>query len=354
MRLLRQLFFLKRIYFRQTPLQILYFYFIPLIIATGATFDNGASWHRYAYIADAVLGYFVLRTCLRTYIVASRMRGAPEKQAAYVINSQISSAAVSYELDHVDSLRLLREGPGWKLYDAVFDFFQHTKYGTFLSKQAYYTVYEAQLIRKVPHLIFDSKLAKRRQFKYLYLRSQSLSLEGDFDDYFATYSPQHYQIDTLSFITPEVMQALVALKDYDIEIFDDKVLCYGPLKDAADLDTMEQACQVLCRELNDNLNTYRDDRLLGDDRKHSVAPFARTLLKSPLKYVPVLVLSAIALVALICFSIILTPKVLITSYALLDYVLLGGAIINIQKVVTTNRRAVREYEVLTGPRPKGL
>jgi hypothetical protein len=341
---LRKLFFLQRIYFRQTPVQIFYFYLLPVIAASVLWLHKDASWFWTFYVAATVLAYFFVRTCLRSYIVYELVKNTPDKLALYTLNSQISYSAVSYELNNVDKLRLLGEGPSWKLYYAVFNFYQHSKYGDYLSKQAYYTVFEAQLIRNIPHLIFDSTSAKRRQFKNLYLQSQRLSLEGNFDDKFDTYSPQNYQIDTLSFITPEVMQAMLVLQQYDIELFDSKMLCYGPLLSASEFEAMKQACLTLAAELNDNLRNYRDDRLLGQDRKADVTPFARALLKSPMKYMPAFIMSLIGFGAVVFAAFKLSDiGIMFSQPALVVDIFLISSLFKILKITSTNKRTIREY-----------
>ncbi len=121
-------------------------------------------------------------------------------------------------------MRILEEDNNSRLYYAIFNFYTQTKYGDYLSKQIYYTVFETQLIRQLPHILLDSKSAKKRQFKYIYLKSQKISVQGHFDDYFDTYAPQTYHIDSLSFITPEVMELLIDAKDCDIEIVNDRLI----------------------------------------------------------------------------------------------------------------------------------
>jgi hypothetical protein len=126
-------------------------------------------------------------------------------------------------------------------------------------------------------------LARGRQFKSYYEQAQKLSLEGSFDDYFDTYAPEHYTIDTMSFVSPEVMQAIMDLKDYDVEVLNNRVLVYAPLLSELELSEFYARCQTLAKELNDNLARYRDSYLPSRSARKNIMPFARLLLENPWK-----------------------------------------------------------------------
>jgi hypothetical protein len=60
-------------------------------------------------------------------------------------------------------------------------------------------------------------------------RSQALSLEGDFDRYFTTYSPDGYGADALYFLTPDVMVDLVETAiGWDVEFVDASMVFFRP------------------------------------------------------------------------------------------------------------------------------
>ena len=349
MKRLRQILFLERIYMRQTIAQILYVYCLWGGIAAIAVFfyvvEEGDIWPLIALVI--VLALLALRSGIRFVIVERRMMRTQEHIEQRKNVSQIGVSAVSNELNYVDNTRVLREGPGWVLYDAVFEFMTKTKNSQFLGREMYYTVFEAELQRTVPHLIFDSRSGKRRQFKNIYLQSQRISLEGNFDRYFDMYSPEHYQIDTLSFITPEVMQAMLSLKQYDIELINGKVLCYAPLLDPADFDEFVRVCAVLAAEINDNIGSYRDGRLQGDDRKTTVTPYARALLESPRRHMPTFILATIAAIAFVGAAIYFRNyQIALNEYALLTYIVSGTSGYKIWRIMSKNKHLQRQYEVL--------
>ena len=161
-----------------------------------------------------------------------------------------------------------------------------------LKSRGFYTVFEAKLPRVVPHLIFDSHQAKGQQFERLFLQSQRLpGLAVGFDEYFKGYSPQGYQLDTLSFITPEVIEALTALKAYDIEFVANSLFCYAPLLPQAELADFRKKARQLWAKVNHNLANYKDDRLTGLARHNDVTRFASSLLKNPWRWRGLIILT---------------------------------------------------------------
>ena len=72
--------------------------------------------------------------------------------------------------------------------------------------------------------VFGSNLPTR------FDRSQKLSLEGNFDEYFSLYCPQGYEVDALYLFTPDIMARFVDHASIlDIEIVDDWMFLYSPL-----------------------------------------------------------------------------------------------------------------------------
>ena len=348
---LRKFLFLKRIYFQPTIGGSLYTYLYVGIALLGVVLF-AKSHHRpeLYFLSVSTTLYFLLRTCARFVIVQDRLRTLVEVPDTFKIGTEIGDSAMSYELDRADDIRLFRgEANAWEMYVAVFKFYTKTKYGRFLSKRTFYTVFEAELKPTVPHLIFDSRASKGRQYKRLYLQSQKLTLEGNFNRYFDVYSPQHYQIDTLSFITPDVMEALVALKDFDIELVDDRLLCSGPLLNDAQVDYLQLAATKLVKELEDNLAVYRDNRLNAAQRKTGVTPFGQSLLKNPMRSVPVLVLSGIAIAGMVFFYVSTKARVIVyNQLSIFVYILFVSSLFDIVKTLFTNRRLEAKYRRLYG------
>jgi hypothetical protein len=344
--IIKRFFFLQRIYFTQTLVSILIMYGLTLAVLS-LVMPEAES--RFAsplwYWIWPVYGYFLVRTCLRLALVSRRIkkRHYVEIPLSAPMPSEIASSAPSYELQDADKTKLIEQGENWELYDATFNFYRRTKSGQYLSKQAYYTVFEIRLKRKVPHIIFDSKTAKRSQFRYMYLQSQRISLEGNFDTYFDTYAPQTYNIDFLSFITPEVMLALVEAHDFDIELIGDRLMLYGPLLSEADMPAIKAVGEKIANHLNDNLDNYRDDRLQGASRQEDVAPFAKKLLKSPMKFLPLLILSGIGSGVILYLALTYSMRILVEQISLIIFITFVSTAWSVIKLSLENHRFEQEY-----------
>lgn len=127
-------------------------------------------------------------------IIQTVYAGRLIRQRKYISRGDLNSktlikySAINAELNKLDWTGLIMEQDNWKIYDAVFEFYRRSKYGRYKSREAYYTVFEAGLKRTIPHLLFDSKLAKREQFKRLYLKAHNISLAAGFEDSFEAYA----------------------------------------------------------------------------------------------------------------------------------------------------------------------
>ncbi len=168
--------------------------------------------------------------------------------------------------------RVLNKGESWWLYDATSII--HNDKGIPIAERCY-TVFEAKLRQTTPHLVFDGKSAKGRQFKSIYSKSQQLKgiLGAEFDRLFIAYSPAHHTIETLSFITPEVIEAMQAMGDCDLEFVDNSLLCYTSFLAPDRLEGFRRHCFNLHAKVNDNLRLYKP-------KEAEIKPFGRRLLKS--------------------------------------------------------------------------
>jgi len=178
-------------------------------------------------------------------------------------------------------------GHDWTYSDFSYEIHHHTKSGSYRAVTNYYSVMTMQLPRSLPNVFFDSIQQRHRQFRFHFAKSQLHRLEGDFDEHFATYFPPQYTLDSMSFITPEVMWALREARDYDIEIVGDRVFLYGSLKDAnTQLDDMYTKLANIKQKLLNNVMTYRDERLPAEVGRKQVTPIAMELRRSTFwKYV---------------------------------------------------------------------
>ncbi|HMT18894.1 MAG TPA: hypothetical protein PKD20_02280 [Candidatus Saccharibacteria bacterium] len=119
-----------------------------------------------------------------------------------------------------------------------------------------------KLPRILPNIFFDSKQSGGKEFKYLFSENQRHSLEGDFDTYFDTYFHDGYKIDSLSFITPEVLEIIKSARNFDIEIYGDTLYLYSELQAMPrQIMEMKKLGSYIREKLLHNIMTYRDDRI---------------------------------------------------------------------------------------------
>lgn len=174
--------------------------------------------------------------------------------------------------------------PDWAYCDYSYPTYTHGKTGKYKSGEVLYAAMGTKLPRKLPNVLFDSLQSRKRQFRFKFKRSQRHSLEGDFDKYFATYFPENYTIDSMSFISPDVMLALREASDYDFEIQDDNLYMFGSMYEPREqIPEMSAKLMKVKQQLLDNILTYRDERLAfaegrktvdneGLRLKHSIVP----------------------------------------------------------------------------------
>lgn len=357
-RWLRTILLLRKLYSRPTVpgallLPVNYAY---LGILVAVFLLPTAHFHRYdalalLYVAMLLYLYGFVRAVAARLIIERRPRSV---RALPPMPGQLVSSFPGGTLDEqhngVDSIRYIAQAPDYLLYDTTFNFYAHTKMGDYLSKQLFYTVMEVRLPRPVPHLIFDNIHAKGRQFRFRYLQTQQLSFEGNFDRQFTTYAPEHYEIDTLSFITPDVMQAMLAAKDYDIELRGDRLFLYGPLLDSAEIPVVLELGQRIAQELSHNLSTYRDSYIAGPQRRTTTLPFARQLLQSPVRAVFILAISVVAFLDMTIFyhqlplSLMRSSSRFWNEPLLFVYMGIFGSLLRIYQITRNNRRANKAFQ----------
>ncbi len=144
----------------------------------------------------------------------------------------------------------------WKLYDLKIENYRLI----FVFRYYLYTVFEADLRQKVPHLIFDSAKTKRHQFKRVFKQARKLTLDSYIDKTFTIHAPDNHDIDILSFVTPEVVEAINNLKDYDLELVGDRLFCYAPFLRRDELAGFQQKCSNLYLKLVDNFTQTKKPR----------------------------------------------------------------------------------------------
>lgn len=173
----------------------------------------------------------------------------------------------------------------WAYCDYTYEVYRETKYGSYKESEYFYALMGTVLPRKLPNIIFDSIKSRKRQFRAVYDESQLHTLEGNFDQHFATYFPKTYTIDSLSFISPDVMEALIEADEYDIEIIDNNLFIFGPISDPrVQIPEMAAKLQRIKQELLDNILTYRDERLPYEKGRQEVAVEGARLQKAKEKW----------------------------------------------------------------------
>jgi hypothetical protein len=91
------------------------------------------------------------------------------------------------------------------------------------------------LERHVVHMLLDAKSNNTNVFglsisnlPVTLNKDQTLSLEGNFDDYFTLYAPKEYERDALYIFTPDLMALLIdEAAQFDVEVIDDQLFIYG-------------------------------------------------------------------------------------------------------------------------------
>ena len=349
----KKLFGIDVIYYRQLgssflpivvliPLSLIVFiiYFILHFggeLVAGLRFLSAGIVPLYGVLVAAVVVSTVLRAVKIIYIKRQLKKRDYKGSADTYSPTRIAGSAVSQELDNVDNTKLIIEGRGWKIYDAVFDVMHRGRRGHRKVGESYYTVFEAKLVRAVPHLLFDSSSAKGKQFKHLYLKAQKLAVDSALEESFEAYAPKYYEIDALSFITPEVVEAMLAMSRYDIELLRDGLLCYAPLLPDEDMEGFKARCLNLQRHLNDNLRAYKDDRL-ASGRDDDVTDFGQQLLRNHFRNLPLIIVLGVILIGLVAFNLFSSTGLLFSHMTVVIALSFGTLTFNMVKLMRDNKR----------------
>ena len=281
---------------------IFYVYaFIAVLVAGGLLPEE------YASIAALLSWVFIIWTivALVRYFKQGNLLKKRNEQLSQLISQQAQTGAGFDLSPTIDDARKrdrgldnVYKGTDWAFGDFRYSVYRKTRRGEYKTSTHYRAVAVFDLPRILPNVFFDAKATKGSEFKMLFDQEQRHSLEGNFDEFFETYFSKEYAIDSLSFITPEVMQAMIAAKEYDIEIYKDKLYLYNELENMPDqLQTVERLGNKVRTTLLNNIVTYRDDRLSYEDGRQTVSVQAIQLRRSIFKEVVTIILSLIAVAA---------------------------------------------------------
>ena len=152
-----------------------------------------------------------------------------------------------------------------------------------------YAYVEIPLKRSLPHMVLD---AKSNNFMNIvtglpdsFNKSQTLSLEGNFDKFFTLYTPKKYERDALYVFTPDVMAKLIdECKQFDIEIVDNKMYMYKigtfKLQDVQQLKSIFGVVETISGELQSQTKRYADERVFDAKSANVVSSEGQRLKKS--------------------------------------------------------------------------
>jgi hypothetical protein len=240
-------------------------------------------------VAVAMPVYIAAALIIRRRYLAARARSLPlfAEKNGYTFEGDVAPDFITKgAVDELRGVRSLKAGnvishDDWTYCDLTYALYGRTRGGEYQRATVYYGVMSVKLPRALPNVFFDSIKARRRQFRFVFARQQKHSLEGDFDKHFVTYFPPDYTIDSMSFISPEVMWALRAANAYDIEIAGDRLFLYGPLYNPNEqIPDMLAKAHDIKKQLLNNILTYRDDRLPYAEGRLAVTPKGATLKRS--------------------------------------------------------------------------
>lgn len=126
-----------------------------------------------------------------------------------------------------------------------------------------------------PHLVIDSLVDSRNgesSFPVRFSPSQRLTLEGNFNRYFAVYAPVKHKLHAVDVLAPDVMQILMEHAAYcDVELVDNRLYFYWPLvvADKKDYVRMFTTAEIVLREVQHKLT-----RPTGQQESISATPAA--------------------------------------------------------------------------------
>lgn len=168
-------------------------------------------------------------------------------------------------------------GDVWKFGDFRYEVYYALNFSDATKEYRYFSVIEIDMKRELPAMIFVSKNLRSKMFDSVLHESQRASLEGDFDTYFETYFPIHYHIDARSVISPEVMQALLKLKDCDVEFQGTKLYFYFRTPDNDMIKPLISRALFVRQQLIDHIIYYRDELVNDVQNRFDISPIGDKL-----------------------------------------------------------------------------
>lgn len=252
-------------------------------------------WTVYLYVAASIMSILIITSLyiMSRYFIARISRNS--MLSGYAREHLYSFGASDFR-NYIDSLGVIAETAAsyddftldnvlkdsdWAYADFSYIRRGNVSYGSPILWRANYGILSVKIPRKLPNVFFDSRQSFGNQFKHHISKGLVHSLEGDFDHYFTTYFPKDYAIDSMSFITPEVMVSIRDAAEYDVEIFGDHIFLYGKqVTSIGQLEDMRSKASSIKHSLMNNLLTYRDARLPMEQGRLGVASKGTLLSKN--------------------------------------------------------------------------
>jgi hypothetical protein len=225
--------------------------------------------------AIVALAALVILTIRNARYEAGASRRASIKSLVASLPDLEFNDSIKYETNTSSVLRAVYNGAyclnsikarngSWQYFD-LFTMpggFSGSRYGVGMSIATF------KLSRALPSMFFISK-SHKSPFLLLFRDVQVNSLDVNFDDHYVTFFPINYHIDGRSIISPEVLQAMMQLKDADIEIKADKIYIYSRLSRPDAISEYINTCNTIYTSLNDHIGSYVDTRISNEETSRS-------------------------------------------------------------------------------------
>lgn len=231
-------------------LDLIYIFTINIFNLDSLTYSNISLVKYFAVPILTLLAVKVLDFMSLSFVVSKRQYQAKDYQDHTLRQSAILRHFIyDYKYLEVD---LIKEDKSTKFYDLMFT----ANYkGAYISHCQ--TVAEVVLPKKVPHVILDSIPAKGQQFKAYFKKASQVEIPA-LVSMFEVHANQDSNENSLKFLKSKtVIDALVDLKDCDIEFKDNRLICYAPVLNNDVLERFVQLVKALSKALETSLKGYR-------------------------------------------------------------------------------------------------
>ena len=182
------------------------------------------------------------------------------------------------------------------------------------SRTLYWRYACVQLERRLPHMLLDATdnnarvLGRERSdLPVSFETSQTIQLEGDFNQYFTLYAPAGYDVDVRYVFTPDLMASLIdGAARYNVEVIDDKLYFYVLDTFGTDYRSVQKLLSIvglIGQKLSDQTNYYTDDRAAAPRTANVVAEPGQRLRMRRWRISPLVLVIIITLLVIVPFVV---------------------------------------------------